>query len=298
MHAAIIGGAGRMGSWFTRYFLRRGYRVTISDVRVDRAEEVARILGAKLAKNNIEAAKAADIILISTPINVIPSVIAEIMPELERGKIIAEISSVKGGIIPSLREAARCGVSVLSLHPLFGPGAQDMEGERIALIPVSDRLFEEELAKKIFPEAELIIVDEEAHDRAMALILSLTHFINIVFASVVGEEDIGALKNLGGTTFTLQLLLSEGVMAEDPAIYASIQMDNKYTIRYLERFMSRAEDLKRIISDRSLEGFVEFYRAAQNLLGRDEDFANAYERMYRALRAAQIHPSSSYNPNL
>lgn len=296
MNAAVIGGAGRMGSWFARYFLRRGYRVIISDVRVDRAEEVAKTLGAELAKNNIEAAKAADIILISTPISTIPDVIAEILPKLDSGKIIAEISSVKAGIIPFLREVAKRGVRVLSIHPLFGPGAQGMEGERVALIPVSDRLVEEDLARKIFPEADLIVVDEETHDRVMALTLSLTHFINIVFASVVGEEDIGALKNLGGTTFTLQLLLSESVMAEDPAIYASIQIDNEHTIKYLEKFMSRAEDLKRIISDRSLGGFIEFYRATQNLLGRDENFATAYERMYRALRAAQIRQSNPPNP--
>lgn len=290
MNIAIIGGAGRMGAWFTKYFIVHGHNVIIFDIRADKAEEVAKALGAKLAKNNIEAAKAADIIFISTPINIIPRVIAEILPELKEKTIISEISSVKSRVIPALREAAKQGMRILSLHPLFGPGAQDMKGERIALIPVSNRMTEENLARRLFPEADLIVVDEGLHDRVMALTLSLTHFINIVFASIVGEENIRVLKNLGGTTFALQLLLSEGVMAEDPTLYASIQIDNEHTINYLEKFMSKAEYLKRLINSKNSEGFVEFYRTTRNLLHKDEGFTMAYERMYRALRAAQSIP--------
>jgi len=285
LRVAVIGGAGRMGSWFAKYFLERGYEVVISDINVDRAEVVAKSLNLGLAKNNIEAARIADLILVSTPINVTPNVLSEIMPELGGSKIVAEISSLKSNVLPTLREIANRGVKSLSIHPLFGSGARGMAGERIALIAVSEQLVEEDLARRIFPEAKIVVVDFKVHDEIMALTLALTHFINIVFASVVGEEDISLLRRLGGTTFTLQLALSEAVMAEEPSLYASIQIDNEYTIKYLSKFMSKAARLKSIVESKDFGGFMELYRLTQEMISRDEEFAGAYERMYRALEA-------------
>jgi len=282
---AIIGGAGRMGSWFAKYFLEHGHEVVISDINMDRAEIIAKSLNLRLAKNNIEAARIANLIFVATPINVTPGVLSEIMPELGESKIVAEISSLKSNVLPTLKKIANRGVKSLSIHPLFGSGARGMAGERIALIPVSDQLVEEDLAKRIFPEAKIVVVDFKVHDEIMALTLALTHFINIVFASVVSEENISLLRNLGGTTFILQLAVSEAVMAEDPSLYASIQIGNEHTIKYLSKFMSKAARLKNIIENKDFKGFVEFYRLTQEMISKDEEFAGAYERMYRALKA-------------
>ncbi|MEM2644278.1 MAG: prephenate dehydrogenase/arogenate dehydrogenase family protein [Candidatus Bathyarchaeia archaeon] len=285
MLIAVIGGAGRMGAWFAKYFLEHGHDIIISDIRSDKAEVIAKSLGVMLARNNVEAARAADLIFVSTPIDVAPKVLEELSHEIREDAIIAEISSLKSRVLPVLRDVAKRGIKVLSLHPLFGSGARGMDGERIALIPVYNREFEGELAKSLFPEARIIIVDREMHDRVMALTLALTHFVNIAFASVLGDENIGVLKNLGGTTFTLQLVISEAVMSEEPSLYASIQMDNEYTIIYLEKFMEKVTKLKGIIEGGDKGGFIKFYEETRNMLSKDEDFALAYERMYRALKA-------------
>jgi prephenate dehydrogenase len=285
MLIAVIGGAGKMGAWFARYFLEHGHEVIISDIKVDKAGEIAKSMNVKMAASNVEAAKRADLILISTPIDVTPKVLVEIAPELSECTVLAEISSLKSRIIPVLKNIAKRGVKTLSLHPLFGSGARGIVGEKIALIPVIDPLLEEELAKKIFPEAKIILVDCDLHDRIMALTLALTHFINIVFASIIGEENINVLKRLGGTTFTLQAVISEAVMCEDPALYASIQMDNEYTIKYLDKFMLKADKLRSIIKEKDFNAFTEIYSEVRGMLSRDEDFEKAYERMYRALKA-------------
>ncbi len=285
MRVAVIGGAGRMGSWFAQYFLKQGHEVIISDVRVDRAEMVAKSLGVKASKNNVEAVRMADIALISTPINVTPKVLAEISSELTCSATVIEIASLKSRVLPVLRKIAEKHVRALSIHPLFGPGLREIVGGKIALIPVCDRRNEESLAKSLFPGAEIIVVDCETHDRVMAVTLALTHFINIVFASVVGDDDINLLKRLGGTTFTLQLALSEGVMTENPMLYATIQIDNEHALNYLEKFMSKANALKEFIRKSDFEGFIEFYEATRNLISKDEDFSRAYERMYSALKS-------------
>jgi len=285
LKVAIIGGAGRMGKWLVKYFLNQGHEVILSDVRLDEAKAVGKSTGAKIAKDNLEAAKNADLIVISTPIGVMPKVLQEITSELKPSTTLMEISSLKSQVVPLLEEIAKRGVKTVSVHPLFGPGVQKLAEEKIALIPVFDQSSELKLAETFFPGAEIVVVDAEEHDRAMALTLSLSHFLNIAFASVIGEEDLTVLKKLGGTTFALQLVLSEGVMSEDPGLYASIQMSNAYTVQYLNKFISRAETLKSQIAEKDVKRFLQTYTDVRSSLSKDKDFARAYERMYKALEA-------------
>lgn len=278
-----------MGRWLVHYLADQGHRITISDVRHDEAASVAEATGAVLAKSNREAAQKAEIIFLSTPIDVTPKVAKNLSSEIRRGTSLVEISSLKSQVIPVLEEIARKGVRTVSIHPLFGPGVQDITKEKIALVPVSDLSSEFELAKAFFPGAELVVVDAEEHDKAMAMTLSLPHFLNIAFASVVGEEDLNMLKKLGGTTFALQLVLSEGVMTEDPTLYASIQTSNEYTVHYLDRFLSKAEALKQHVSHNEPRKFLQFYADVRSSLLKDADFADAYERMYKALEACKAN---------
>jgi len=287
MKVCVIGGAGRMGRWLVHHLTDQGHEVTISDIRHAEAKSVAEATGAKMARSNHEAARKAEATFISTPIDVTPKVLRDISSEIRRGTSVVEISSLKSHIIPILNELGEKGVRTISVHPLFGPGVQDIAAEKIALIPVSDPSSEFKLAETFFPGAELVVVDVVEHDKAMALTLSLPHFLNIAFASVVGEEDINVLKKLGGTTFALQLVLSEGVMTEDPTLYASIQMSNEYTARYLDKFLSKAEALKQHVSGKDSQRFLQFYADVRSSLLKDADFADAYKRMYKALEACK-----------
>lgn len=287
MNVTVIGGAGKMGRWLTHHFIRQGHEVTISDVISDQAASLAKSIGARFAENNIAAVGDADLTVLSTPIPVTPQVLREISRHLKKSSIVAEISSLKSQVIPVLVEIEEGNVIPLSIHPLFGPGARRLEEEKVALIPLVNPSFEVELAKKLFPGIEVIVVDADEHDRAMALTLSLPHFINIIFASAISDEDLNVLKKLGGTTFTLQLTLSESVMNEDPELYASIQINNEYTTQYLEKFFTRYEMAKEWIAKKDYKKFAEFYTSVQDSLSKDEDFYKSYERMYRALEVFQ-----------
>jgi len=285
LKVAVIGGAGRMGKWLVNYFKKGGHEVIVSDTRREEAEAVAQSTGSMFAKSNVEAAKNAEVIVVSTPIDATPKVLNEIYPKIKGSSTIVEISSLKSQVFVVLEKVAAKGIRTVSIHPLFGPGVTETKGEKIALVPVSDPSSEFRAAESLFPDVELVVVDAEEHDEAMAAALSLPHFLNIAFASVVGQKDLNVLKKLGGTTFALQLVLSEGVMTEDPSLYASIQMDNKFTAQILEQFIANAETLKQHIKRGDLKAFTQFYADAQTALAKDGDFGTAYEKMYKALKA-------------
>jgi len=293
---AVIGGAGKMGRWLTRYFTQHEHEVTISDVDMEKARRLAKSLGIRLTRSNSEAARSADLVALCTPISEVPNVIKEILADLNPSKAVMEISSVKSPVISIMRKIAFRGIRVLSVHPLFGPGVEDPSKERMALVPIRDAASEINLAKQLFPDIEIISVDVEKHDHAMALTLSLTHFINIVFASVLSKENVKDLKILGGTTFAMQLLLSEGVMTEDSRLYASIQMSNPYTIQYLEKFLSESYELARCIRGKDEEKFSKFYNEARSALSECERLADSYEAMYRALKIIRDSSGRTASP--
>ena len=287
MKLAVIGGAGKMGRWLTRYFTQHEHEVTISDVDMEKARRLAKSLGIRLTRSNSEAARSADLVALCTPISEVPNVIKEILADLNPSKAVMEISSVKSPVISIMRKIAFRGIRVLSVHPLFGPGVEDPSKERMALVPIRDAASEINLAKQLFPDIEIIAVDAEKHDHAMALTLSLTHFINIALASVLAEENVGELKNLGGTTFTIQLLLSESIMTEDPKLCASIQMSNPYTMKHLEKFLSEAYKLMQHIREKDEKKFSMFYNETYAELSKYENLVDSYKAMYRALKSVR-----------
>lgn len=294
MKIAILGAAGRMGKWFTQYFAEKGNVLTVSGVHREKLTVLAKDYGVKIAKNNVEAVKDADLTLVSVPIDKTAEVLREITPKLKRGSIVSEIASVKAGIIDVLKESSKFGVQPLSLHPLFGP-VQKVK-KKFALVPVLNAENELAVAKRFFPDAEIVVVDAEKHDRAMAVTLSLQYFVNMVFASTVKDEDFKTLEKLSGTTFTLQQVLIGAIMTQDPELHASLHMANKHSPEYLRRFVSNAEKIRKLIESGDTEAFKNFYNRISRDLSKTLDLATMYEKMYTILevmeKSGQSNPQS------
>jgi prephenate dehydrogenase len=285
---AILGGTGKMGKWFAKFFQGRGFRVVISSRSPGKAASVAKEIGVEHAKSMFDAAHSADIVLVATPIAVTARVIREVSGGLKAEAIIFDIASIKGEIIRALEEAEALGARTLSLHPLFGPGAKSIDGKRLLIIPVgkdSDLIRE---VSGIFEGASIHIVESwEYHDRMMALTLSLPHFLNITFGKILSKTDINELKKFGGTTFTLQLLVAETVLSEDPDLYYEIQSQNKAFTKILDDFTEIVREEVSTITNEDKERFVKDFENAADSLSKDPGFVNAYERFYRALNAVQ-----------
>lgn len=284
MKVAIIGGAGRMGAWFARYFSSKGVLAVLSDTRIKEAGDVAYSTGAEVARTNIEAVRDTDVVLVCVPIDKIRDVIMEIAPHMKRGSILVELSSIKGQAMEAFREIASVGIKPLSIHPLFGPMAESLKDKTIVVVPVVDADMEAGLARKLFEEAEIVVSEQEEHNRVMAIVLSLTYFTNLAFAKILSEEDLFSLKRLSGTTFTVQLALTESVVSEDLDLVKSLLKENRFTERYIDRFISEAKAIRRLMS-KNYEGFDKLHNNLKSSLSRDPDYSKADDRRYRAFSA-------------
>lgn len=285
---AILGGTGKMGQWFAKYFHDKGFKPIISGRSPEKSARIAKELGVGYAESNFEAVRDANMVVVATPIEATAKTILEISSHVREDAILFDIASIKGDVIEALEEAANMGVRALSIHPLFGPGASSVSGKRFLMIPINkDLRVVNEMSQMFEGDGGVVHVIEsgEIHDKMMALTLALPHFLNIVFGKVLAGRDIGEVKKLGGTTFALQLLLAESVLCQDPNLYYAIQSQNPAFAKVLNDLARTLGEASSLIREKDKIGFIKNFEETRASLSRDSEFSRAYQRFYKALEA-------------
>lgn len=248
MKVAILGCSGAMGYFFVKYFLEEGYRITGFDKR--RVEgPPARF---RFANSNSEAVRDADIVLIAVPIRETTKVVREVSPFIKEGSTLIEITSVKGKTIAELRKVLTPKkVSLLSLHPLFGPHAQSKD---FKICVIGDK-HELSVARRLFPEARLILFSARYHDRLMAYTLSLVHIMNLAFISAVAKRvGVEEFERAAPPTASGQLNLSQAVLSQNPSLFSHIQTNNLFVRGALSSIIAELGGLKRMIDRDDVAG--------------------------------------------
>jgi len=261
---AIVG-AGRMGSWFARYF--RGFPVKISlyDEIPGKAKGKARKVGVDHLQS-IEEATGADLVVVSVPISKTPAIVrqlSELALDSPKDLILLEISSVKkvmedSGLFGD--DALTENIKLYSIHPLFGGSAQFFEANSIIQSFPKDTTF----LRGIFPQCAIFTLDWSAHDELMGLFLTLPHALAMVFADVIdsdGRKLSREILSLNSPSYLHMLDLAQRVLSEDPEIYFEIQSSNPNSKLVISRAMNSLLKLEKSINSRS--EFVEFFLKAR-----------------------------------
>jgi len=288
---AILGGYGRMGRWFARFLLGEGLHVLIAGRDRAKLEQAARELGCACASDE-EAVTQADAVILSVPIGSFESVAREIAPLIRPGQYIFDITSVKAQPV-ELMHKYLSGCRVLGTHPMFGPGAGGIAGQRFVLTPSDDG--EESLAAQVrayleVRGAEVAVMSPSEHDELMSIVLGLSHFIALVSADTL--LSLGKLKEaagVSGTSYRLLLTLAEAVISEDPDFYSTLQMSLPGMAKIEEIFLAKADSWLELVRHGDRENFVRRMNCLrEQFRHEDPDFDASYKNMYENLKKGSI----------
>jgi prephenate dehydrogenase len=284
MKVAIIGGAGRMGRWFTNCLLKDGKEVTITDRDDTKLQEAGQQLGVKVA-TNIEAVKNADLVLLSVPIDSFEEVVREICPYTRPEQIIIDITSVKVLPVETMHKHIKIGL-VLGAHPMFGPGASGIRGHNFILTPTNEK--ETAVAQKVeryleVKGAKTTLMTPYEHDKMMAIVLGLSHFIAIVSAdTLLSFDTFRQTRFIGGITYKMLLTLVESVISEAPELYASLQMSLPNMAEIEKLFQRKVKTWLNLVRNKDRQKFIERMDSLKaKIKERDPDFGKAYENVYK-----------------
>lgn len=229
---ALVVGAGSIGGLLANH-LAAHHEISIFDLDMEKASDLAKRLGARTDRDPDPSEF--DLVLVSVPISSAASVVRSMSSRMRKGSSIIEVSSIKSPVIGALREVASRGITVISIHPLFGPGLKDLSKGRAALIPVENG--EEELRRvsAIFP-FDYVVVSLEEHDRAMAW-LALIHLI--LHAFLASSRDFSSiLKSLETTSLKWFLRLGASSLLQSESLTRDLIRENPYFPEVFENFLS------------------------------------------------------------
>ena len=275
----IIGAGGKMGQWFTKYFTASGFEVTGFDT-----EETNFGKSVKTASSLVGAILNTDHVMLCTPTRRTPEIIRLIAKEMKRGTYLIEISSQKSKTITSLSKMPSK-INPICIHPMFGPGTKKIKGQNIISIPVKDAKNELTVARSLFSGANFVTIDATEHDKKIAVILGLTHLVNLVFANILSkDEKISLTEKMSGTTFKLQKILAESIMTESPELIETI-LANPEIRRSAEEFWKDIGRLLTDIQEGKTEEVVNYVKSCQERLAENTDLENSHKKLTTMINA-------------
>ena len=273
-----------MGQWFARFLLKDGKEVIITGRSQRKLLEAKQQLGVEVA-TNVEAVKNADVVLLSVPIDNFKEVVEQICPYMRPEQVIIDITSVKVFPVEIMHKYMKTGL-VLGVHPMFGPGATEITNHNFVLTPTNDD--ERALAQKVkgYLEtrgARTMLMTPSEHDEMMSLVLGLCHFIGLVSAdTLLSFNRLKQMEAVGGTTYKVLLTLAEGVISEDPELYASLQVSLPHMVEIEALFQSRVKTWADLVKSRDRGKFIQRMNSLKNRFKEENpDFEEVYGNIYK-----------------
>lgn len=236
----LVGGAGKMGRWLARFFAERGHAVASLDPS-------GPVPGAAQPANLHSGVADADVVIVATPLAPGRAVLADILAQRPRA-LVADIFSLKSHVLDLLQGAAREGLRVASLHPLFGPTARTLSGRVMAVCDCGNAAAAAEAAA-LFAGTQLTITHLKVarHDEYMQFVLGLSHLVAILFFTTLtgSGRSYDDLARMASTTFLKEARTAAEVARENAHLYYEIQHLNHHSAELFALVRSSLEAIER-----------------------------------------------------
>jgi prephenate dehydrogenase len=250
----IIGGTGNMGRGFKDFFSEAGHSVLIS--------------GRKTSLSPLDIAKKSDVVILSVPIDVAIRLSEEIGPILSQDQVLMDLCSLKETVLESMLRFTQA--QVIGTHPLFGPFTDSIKGQNIIICPGRGtrwlKWLENELREK---EAVVTRMDPVIHDRNMAVIQGLTHFLTVCMGRTLQKMNMPPDEVMFYSTpvFRLKINLIGRLFSQDPSLYASLIGENRHVENALATFMSVVDEAKESLLSGRKGGAIAYLDDIHGFLG-------------------------------
>jgi chorismate mutase/prephenate dehydrogenase len=251
---AIIGGEGGMGRSLQTLFEDLGHRVLIADLETELRPS--------------DAAAQSDVVVISVPIRETRRVIEELGPLLRPDALLMDVTSIKTDPVRAMLASTKA--SVVGTHPMFGPGVNTYQGQRVVLCRGrGDTWFD--WVRQMFAARGLLITEASAehHDSMMAIVQVLHHFKTQVLGLSLSRAGAELEETLRFTSpaYLLETYVTGRHFAQSPELYGPIEMLNPGSQQVISVFQQAAADLAAILESHDQAAFDEVFREVREFFG-------------------------------
>lgn len=251
---AIVGGEGGMGRSIQTLFSDLGHEVLSADLETE--------------LRPAEAAATADVVLISVPIRETRAVIEQIGPLVRKDALLMDVTSIKTD--PMAAMLASTEASVVGTHPMFGPGVNTYQGQRVVLCPGRGDAWLD-WARQMFTARGLVISEATAaeHDSMMAIVQVLHHFKTQVLGMALSRTGAPLEETLRFTSpaYLLEAYVTGRHFAQSPDLYGPIEMLNPDSKQVIDTFRKAAAELAEILAAGDQQTFDQVFEDVRAFFG-------------------------------
>jgi chorismate mutase/prephenate dehydrogenase len=259
--ALVIGGAGKMGSWFVSFLASQGFTVEVADPAPTPA-------GVTRVEDWRRTDLRHDYIVLATPLGLTDALLRDLALRRPPG-VIFDVGSLKSPLRAGLLALKSHGCKVTSVHPMFGPDTELLSGRHVIFVDLGNAAALA-AARELFAAtmAEQVVMSLDDHDRLIAYVLGLSHALNIAFFSALADSGEAApkLARMSSTTFDAQLDVATRVAQDSAELYYEIQSLNDYGAESLEALAQAVERLRTAVLTQDHDAFVALMRRGRDYL--------------------------------
>ena len=249
----IIGGTGKMGSWFAELSEKAGAKV----FRV----------GRKTSIRPENVAKECDVVVISVPISVTYKMIKEIGPLIPEDSLFMDLTSIKKMPMEAMLKYSKA--EVVGVHPLFGIDIDPEMVKRVVICRGRGKDGEEWIVNLLKKAGfDLIFLEPEEHDKLMGLIQGVNHFETMSLPLKIKDSGIplDKITNVSTHTFMKKLDRIKKMFEQESELFCSILMDNEWSIYYINSYLKTANQLQKIIKEKDRDSFKDIFQTIKKFL--------------------------------
>ena len=251
---AIVGGEGGMGRSIQTLFSDLGHEVLSADLETE--------------LRPAEAAATADVVLISVPIRETRAVIEQIGPLVRKDALLMDVTSIKTDPMAAMLSSTEA--SVVGTHPMFGPGVNTYQGQRVVLCPGRGDAWLD-WARQMFTARGLVISEATPaeHDSMMAIVQVLHHFKTQVLGMALSRTGTPLEETLRFTSpaYLLEAYVTGRHFAQSPDLYGPIEMLNPDSKQVIDTFRKAAAELAEILAAGDQQTFDQVFEDVRAFFG-------------------------------
>lgn len=258
MKIGVIGGKGRFGSWFVRFF-EAWYpqdTVIVSDLDT--------------SLSNTKVAKTANVILIATPVNITPAVIDEIAPSTHPEQLIIEITSTDKETIH--KALLKTHADFMQIHPMCRPPETSTLSGFTVVIAKENRIAQwNEWAKTFLAttKGKVMQLPLVNMDRYAALVQVAVHVPLLAYLKTImafhAEADTLFQVASGFYRITSAALLR--ITRQDPNLYWNVIHENPYADDVLDIFERELREIREILTANNFPAFEQIFLDGREFAG-------------------------------
>ena len=250
----VVGGAGEMGKYFTRYFSDAGYEV--------------RILG-RTGWNEVDRlCEGIQLAVLSVPIDKTPELARALGPHLPKECVLTDLTSVKVAPLKAMLEAHPG--PVVGLHPLFGPTPSTMDKQIVVVTPGRNMQACQWVVDQFAHWGTVIVrASAEEHDEIMGIVQTLRHFATFAFGQFLARRraDIRRTLEFSSPIYRLELGMVGRLFAQDESLYSEIIFASPERLALLKDYMKSVNENLGMIEKGDKELFKKEFRKIAEWFG-------------------------------